>query len=234
MRKNVILYGGKFDPIHTGHVQAALLGLDKVANGFGEPSDLWFLPTYSTDHGQIDLEDSHRRLEMLDNVVNTVLKDWPNISVCTYELDKANGAGTYAVVKDLRRLCPDINFKFLIGADQAYTIRQWRNSRKLVKTIPFVIVPRSGTYNMTGASWFHDTPHTFIRRSKSGGDKISSTSIRQAFRASRDVLVANGSHGHLFPHTYKYIMDHNLYNGAKYGEKPSSFKGYFEGYISQG
>lgn len=227
MGKNVLLFGGKFDPIHIGHVKAALLGIDKTVSKLEEPHDLWFLLSYSMDYGQVSLEDTHHRLNMLNNVVDTVLRDWPHISVCTYEIDRADGAGTYAIVRDLRRLYPNINFKFLIGADQAYHIRQWRNSRKLVKTIPFIILPRFGVYNMTGASWFHDTPHTFVRAGKPSGDKINSTSIRQAFRTVRDTIVDGGNHTHLFPDTYRYILKHDLYKGAGDEGKTVTFKGPF-------
>jgi len=200
MGKNILLFGGAFDPPHIGHLSTALSALEYI-----ESDELWFIPCYSDAFGQKNLSDAHRRLDM----VNLMLKDCPisKLYVCEREIEMANQAGTYAIVKDLMRVYPSCDFRYLIGSDQASRIREWRNSRDLLKTIPFVVVNRIGVAAPFSYSWCNYTPHTYI---ETVNHNIASTGIKLDFAANRD-RYREVRHPNLTISVNKYIIEHNLY-----------------------
>jgi nicotinate-nucleotide adenylyltransferase len=219
MADNIIIYGGAFDPVHRGHETMALMGIDKARSITGENHELWFLPSYSDAFGYKQYASAEHRLNMLHLVNDRVLAR-PDIVVSDFEIAMGNHAGTFAVVKALMRAYPSKNFKFLIGSDQAGNIRRWRNSRDLVKLIPFIILDRRGHY-YTSTSWFSSKPHLKIR-GHILDRRISSTEIRsmllnprkrEQYRTAelRDIRLC----------VKQYIYDNDLYILNK-GDKDDS------------
>lgn len=203
----VLLFGGAFDPIHVGHEALANLVLDEMheKQGFEQ---LWFLPCYSDAFGNKNMQHWKHRVAMLEHTV--VYNANPRFSVCTHEIEMANKAGTYAVVKSIMEKYPGHEFAYVIGLDQAYYIRKWRNSRNLLKTIPFVTVSRTPTLGgYWGIQWYRRPPHSYIDKTPIDAP-ISSTDIRM------DIVDANqtwwgGNYPKLNHAVKKYIIENELY-----------------------
>ena len=204
MGKKTLLFGGAFDPPHKSHMCLAYTVLEHKE--FRDDTELWFLPCYSDAFGQKNLTPPEHRVAMLNIVANFIGN---NVSVCTTEIEMANSAGTYAIVMELRRRHPDRDFYYVIGSDQAGRIREWRNSRDLLKTIPFVVIRsplRFGSYD-----WCFSPPHIWIDKptkmlTMQEGASYRSSDIREFIRYKRNVHYP----GLLFD-TYSYISKHNLY-----------------------
>lgn len=185
MKKKTLLFGGAFDPPHKSHIRTALSAVNhKKFNG---DVDLWFLPCYSDAFGQKKLTDPKHRIAMLGHVLNYIGHN--NFDICTTEIEMANSAGTYAIVTELRRRHPDREFYYVIGSDQAGRIREWRNSRDLLKTIPFVVVKRPLIFGRAAGSieWCFSKPHTWIENPVKifdipYGKTFQSSEIRESFR----------------------------------------------------
>ncbi len=203
----VLLLGGAFDPVHVGHEALAQLALAEMQERQGF-EQLWFLPCYSDAFGQKNMVHWKHRVAMLERTI--AYHGDIRFHLCLHEIEMANEAGTYAVVKSIMREYPDHEFFYLIGSDQAGSMRSWRSSRNLVKTIPFVIVNRRGLQTkFWGVSWYRRFPHIYIDR-KPTEDPISSTKIRSDI-AENGQIWWNGNYPDLNHVVQKYIRDNRLY-----------------------
>lgn len=213
MAKNVILFGGSFDPVHRGHEASALNALEMAQKRSGEEHDLWFLPASSDAFNVKHYVSADHRINMLRIVVdNAIMMD--NVQVSTFEIEMANRAGTYAVVNALMRAYPSINFKFLMGTDQANNIRMWRNSRNLLKLIPIMVVKRIGYFHHNPMLyWIRKKPHMYLHEHVTDND-ISSSSVRQYLTNPENRSAYKTTNMHDIRGSVKrYIFDHNLYIG---------------------
>jgi Nicotinic acid mononucleotide adenylyltransferase len=212
MKKKTLLFGGAFDPPHKSHIRTALTAINH--KNFGGDTELWFLPCYSDAFGQKKLTDPKHRVAMLNNVLDYVGHN--NFEICTIEIEMANSAGTYAIVMELRRRHPDREFYYVIGSDQAGRIREWRNSRDLLKTIPFVIVKRPLSFG--SIEWCFSKPHTWIENSiklfdMPNGQTFQSTEIRERFRHKWKLYhdgVPSREEGLLYD-VNQYVIKNELY-----------------------
>ena len=164
-KKSVMIFGGSYNPIHQGHLNAALatskqLGVDEV----------WLMPRKYNYDGSLLLDGKHRV-----NMIELAIKHLDNFKVCNIELldKKKRLIYTYNTAKKLTRLYKDIDFYFLIGADQLNNLRHWYNAEKLTKLMHFVVYKRPGyQINMDIVKQFNviivdgptvDTSSTLIR-----------------------------------------------------------------------
>lgn len=172
-KKKVALFGGAFDPVHAGHMSVAEYVLEKLPN---EVDEIWFLPCYSDAFGVKDMSPPEHRVAMLELMLRYTGN--ADMKICTHEIETKNMAGTYSVVKSLKEIFPEIEFSFIIGADQAKVIRSWRNSRKLLRETKFIVVSRSG-YLM--ATWSGKLPHKRLTQPLMS-NLLSSTTIRKHYK----------------------------------------------------
>ena len=218
MSDRVLLYGGAFDPPHTGHMKIANCALthfntEAYLNNYGEvKSELWFLPSMSNDfHAQSDMEHIDHRIQMLELMLSDAAANgyYQNFSVCTDEVNAANNAGTYAVVKNILRRYPDKEFIYVIGSDQARNINNWRNSRKLRMIIQFIVVRRAGFLTFHG-SWWKDErgSHIYLDKPSASTDPVSSSEIRKDLYSNKYKLLY---HPKLNEPVLDYIRHHGLY-----------------------
>jgi nicotinate-nucleotide adenylyltransferase len=130
------LFGGSFDPVHLGHLfvaQAAMeeLGLDR----------LFFIPA-----AQSPFKPETRPAPPAERV------RWLRLALagfCRYELDEQElhrGGVSYTVetLRDYRRRFPGAELFYLIGADNAAKLNEWREPGELAGLAEFVVIPRPG------------------------------------------------------------------------------------------
>lgn len=209
MKRTTLLFGGAFDPPHKSHIITALTAMNHEK--FNNNTDLWFLPCYSDAFGQKDLTDAAHRISMLEHIVDFIGDN--RIKVCTTEIEMANSAGTYVIVNTLRNMHPDREFYYIVGSDQASNIRRWRNSRNLLKTIPFVVIRRP--FYSGYIEWCFKSPHIWIEdlikiKNIAPKETCQSSDIRQIFYDDWERSKKHLPEGLLFS-TYRYIIDNELY-----------------------
>ncbi len=135
-RKQVALFGGTFNPIHNGHLIMAeavgtQLGLKQVC----------FMPDNQPPH--VDHKDAlpaSQRLTMLE----LAIKDNPLFGLELCELERGGVSYTYDTMVDLKKLHPDTDYFFIIGADMVEYLPKWYRINDLVKLVTFVGVKRPG------------------------------------------------------------------------------------------
>ena len=195
--------GGTFDPIHLGHMAAALaaqrsLSLDSIVL---VPSRI---PPHRTQPVTASAED---RLAM----AQLAARAHPGWSVSRLEIDREGPSYTYDTLVELGK--PSTQLFFITGADAFAEIATWSRYPAVLDRANFVVVSRPG---ITLDSLRERVPSAFSHRSsaqtrvilvEAHTPDVSSTEIRCRVRAGQSLsgLVPDAVAG--------YIAAHRLYLG---------------------
>jgi len=131
------LFGGTFNPIHSGHLHAAnalkkRFPLDKIH----------MIPSALPPHKAPDnLAEASDRLEML----RLAAMNTPCLTVSKVELSRTGPSYTIDTIYHYKSICPDDTRLFLVvGVDAFLEIETWKSFRDLFTQIPFIILSRPG------------------------------------------------------------------------------------------
>lgn len=130
------IYGGTFNPVHTGHLVLAehvreLFGLDKVL----------FVPSGTPPHKNGRFPSGKRRLHM----VRRAIEGNRSFEALDMEVRRRGPSYTASTLRELRDLHPaGTVFYFLIGMDAFKEITTWHEAEELTALARFVIFPRPG------------------------------------------------------------------------------------------
>jgi len=185
--------GGRFDPVHTGHVHLALdslesLGLDKV----------YFVPSEQTPlKGTEPGASAGDRLAMLEYVVATDSR----LDILTWELEQGGAVYSIDTARYLAERWPEAKRYWIIGMDQLAQLDRWHDFSELVDLVEFIVFDRPG-YSFGDAP---DIPNLSLHRLEGHCLDISSTELRSELRKGR-------LHGLCLPEAAsQYIQSHKLY-----------------------
>jgi nicotinate-nucleotide adenylyltransferase len=163
------IYGGSFDPVHVGHLlvaQAAIeeLGLDRLF--FIPAAQSPFKPENHAAPGVV-------RLQLL----RLALAGKTNCEIDEQEIQRGGISYTADTLRGYADKFPGAQLFYLIGADNAAKLNEWRDPAALAKLAEFVAVPRPG-----GATAVFPTP--FRGRTLRGFPfGVSSSEIRARVKA---------------------------------------------------
>ena len=137
MSMKVGIFGGSFNPIHTGHIALAKslceqAGLDEV----------WFMvsPMNPFKKTATDLLDDKLRLEMVEKA----LADEPRMKACDYEFHLPKPSYTWHTLQAMSKDYPGITFTLLIGGDNWAAFDKWFHHDDILAHYPIVVYPRQG------------------------------------------------------------------------------------------
>lgn len=134
--KKIILFGGTFDPIHTGHVQVAEFALNAL-----RAEELFFIPAYRSPHKQRVPTDGCHRVAMIRIAIEGI----KGLSVDDCEIRRQHTSYTLNTIYEFRqRYGPDAVLYWLIGADQLADLDKWYQIHTLVQQCRLVIMIRGG------------------------------------------------------------------------------------------
>ena len=167
------IYGGSFDPVHLGHLlvaQAAIeeLGLDR----------LFFIPAaQSPFKPEKQPAPDAVRLQLL----RFALAGRTNCEIDEQEIRRGGVSYTIETLRDYAKRFPQAELFYLIGADNAAKLNEWREAGELAKLAEFIAVPRPG-----GAA--PSFPPPFRGRLLKGFPLgVSSSQIRARVKAGRPI-----------------------------------------------
>jgi len=194
--KRIALYGGTFDPVHSGHVEIAR----KVSELF-EIEKVLFIPAQVAPHkvGRAVTEPIHRYAMLALATQND-----PRLSISTFELDAPDRRYTVHTVEHFRTKFGDsTELFFIMGADSWSEITTWREWERLLTTINHIVVTRPG----------HEVDRTLpvpdarVLFTDAVMVDVSATSIRRLAAAGRFAELAQ-----LVPEAVaEYIRKYELY-----------------------
>lgn len=184
------LFGGTFDPVHTGHLSIAenaqkTLALDKI----------YFIPCRQSPLKESGtLASAEQRLEMLSLATQDL--DWAEVE--DWELVQTEPNYSWKTVNYFEKRFPDADFFWLMGEDQWDTIDSWNRSdyfRSLVK----IVVHGRGAF-------LPATEITEEVRHLKGSHEASATKIRENFKSDVEPPP-----GWLSPAVLEFIQKNRLY-----------------------
>ena len=162
--KKIGIFGGSFNPIHTGHIALAQAvqkqcGLDEV----------WLMvsPQNPLKRNDSDLLDDHLRLQ----IAQKALEDVEGVKACDYEFRLPKPSYTWNTLQHLTKDNHYYTFTLLIGGDNWAHFQRWRHWKDILWHHDIIVYPRD-EYRGT-----IDVPLL----------PISSTEIRQKVRAGEDI-----------------------------------------------
>ena len=119
------IYGGTFNPPHTGHIGAGLQALQALGL-----SMLYVIPDRIAPHKEIPQGSPSpaQRLQML----RLALDGEKNVVVSDMELQREGKSYTYETVEQLRARHPDAELVLLMGTDNFLTFHEWRNPERIL------------------------------------------------------------------------------------------------------
>jgi nicotinate-nucleotide adenylyltransferase len=167
------IYGGSFDPVHLGHLlvaQAAVeeLALDKII----------FVPAaQSPFKPENQPAPDAARLQWL----RLALAGRANCAVDDQEIRRGGVSYTVDTLRDYARRFPGAELFYLIGADNAAKLGEWREAAELARLAEFVAVARPG-----GATAEFPVPFRG-RRLKGFPFAVSSSEIRARIKAGQTI-----------------------------------------------
>lgn len=131
------IYGGSFNPIHTGH-----LTLGKLLCEQGLVDELWFLVSPLNPFKQTtnDLLDDQARLQL----VQLAVRNEPQLQVSDFEMHLPRPSYMVHTLEKLREAYPDREFILVIGADNWLRFDQWYESEEILNHHLILVYPRPG------------------------------------------------------------------------------------------
>lgn len=194
---NILLYGGSFDPIHTGHLIVANNVIEKL-----NIDKCIFIPSNITPlkNRNLKANNIHRY-----NMIRESIKNNSKFEVSDFEITKEEISYTYYTVKHFKELYKNSELYFLIGTDRVKDLQHWHKTEKLKELVTFVFTERDSEKleNIISHDDFYNSIKYVIL--KLPVVEISSTIIREKIKSKKniDYLVDYNC--------YKYIKEHKLY-----------------------
>ncbi|WP_027124039.1 nicotinate-nucleotide adenylyltransferase [Mycoplasmoides pirum] len=130
--KKIIIFGGSFDPIHSGHIESAKLSLKKLNADL-----LFFVPTYSSILKNINSSPSMHRIKMLKLAIPKNQK----YKISKWDINNKN-LYTINLIKHFLTKYSNQNLFLLIGGDQVNNFHNWKDAKKISKLVNIIYVSR--------------------------------------------------------------------------------------------
>ena len=198
------VFGGTFDPVHTGHI-----GLAEYLLKTGRVNRIVFLPAPHPPH-----KPGNEPAAFADRaaMLRAAIAGYPAMSVSELEAERSGPSYTIDTLDILKERYPAEHFVWVIGSDSLNQLHLWHESERLVRENRFLAYPRPGAEadpDLLRSVW---PPGLFakLRDSLLTGVPefdLSSTEVRkrlseQGVDACRDILPGP---------VLNYIKEHQLY-----------------------
>ncbi len=182
------LLGGSFNPAHRGHRRISLFAAEALG-----AQEVWWLvsPGNPLKEGAKDMAPLNARFRSARKMARR------SIIRPTAIESKLGTRYTVDTIEALVRRYPDRRFIWLMGADNLAQFPQWRDWRRIARTIPIAIIARPGYEGTTQATRAMGWLRKFVRPARQAKhwtewrtpalvllrfrpDKSSATAIRRA------------------------------------------------------
>ena len=159
MKKNIVVFGGSFDPIHKGHITL----IKQMFENLSDIEKLYIIPT--GDHPELKkyLFSDQERIFMIKSCFGLLTEDdfnnfpqllteqqfipefkHPNIIVSDLEINKNKRSYTIDTVNHIKKIHPHANIHLLVGSDQASNFSTWNKVQELSQIVTLWTYPRKG------------------------------------------------------------------------------------------
>lgn len=133
--KNIILFGGAFDPIHNGHINMAEKASEQLS------ADVFFIPArisvWKSDSAPV--EDKIKMIELACSKSSFKAK----FHISRFEADSKDDVNyTIDTVKHFKEQYPDAMLYLLIGTDQVNSFHKWKSADEIANLAQIIFFNR--------------------------------------------------------------------------------------------
>lgn len=193
------IYGGSFDPVHNGHINAAKnfmeeLSLDKII----------IVPAYCSPFKKgLAVTPSQHRL----NMCNIAFGNTEGFEVSDAEILRADEGYMSDTVAQIREQYPDAELFLLLGSDQLLTFQKWHAWSKITDEATVAAAARTWDDDaaMEAAAAVLRSYGAEVIIVPIDVKELSSTDVREAVRRGDDISAM------VPPGVAEYIWDNYLY-----------------------
>jgi nicotinate-nucleotide adenylyltransferase len=190
------VFGGAFDPPHTGH-----LALAKAALAQLDLAQLRIVPTGQAWHKARALTDAAHRLEMCRLLFAPIADVWVDDS----EIRRAGPSYTVDTLVALHAQRPGARLMLLIGQDQAAGLPQWHRADELARLAIIWVAVRPDTTGQVAPLGPDLCTRFSLHTLPMAAQAVSSTDIRER------IARRQATQGLLTEPLERYIEHHHLY-----------------------
>lgn len=180
-KQKIAMYGGSFNPVHTGHIQLAEYFVSEL-----ELDKLLLIPDSKPPHKNDKemISENHRY-----NMCMLASENVKNIQVSDIEIKRQGKSYTVDTLRQLGNIYKNTQLYLIMGADMFITLHTWKEYREILKQAVVCAVPRD-----------KDSVNTLIDYSKTLESKglrciisdkmmmnISSTEIRSCIKQGKSI-----------------------------------------------
>ena len=159
MKKNIIVFGGSFDPIHKGHITL----IKQMFKNLGDIEKFYIIPTGDHPESKKYLFSDQERLFMIKSCFGLLTDEdfnnfpqlskeqqfipeftHPNIIVSDLEINENKKSYTIDTIHHIKKIHPQANIHLLVGSDQASSFSQWLRVQELTQMLTLWTYPRKG------------------------------------------------------------------------------------------
>jgi nicotinate-nucleotide adenylyltransferase len=136
MREKIGIFGGTFDPVHSGHLHAA----EEVMSRF-RLSRILFIPSFIPPHKEIrGVASAEDRLRMVELAV----LDRPGFVASGIEVEARATSYSINTVARIKEARPEAVIFFILGVDAFLEIGTWREYARVIEECRFIVMGRPG------------------------------------------------------------------------------------------
>ena len=207
----IVVFGGTFDPVHSGHVKAAELlssllsetdSKETVSEGSNR-SRLLVMPAFVNPFkvGTVQGASAMQRFEMCSLAFEGI----PHCEISDREISSDTPSYTYDTLCSLREKHPHERIGFALGSDTFCEVTGWRNSERLIKGFEIFTFRRERQFSFTKKLEEITAMGGRVTVLENEPVVISSTRIREMIRNREDL------HGLIPERVMEYIKEQRLY-----------------------
>ena len=135
-KERIGLFGGTFNPIHSGHLKAAEIVLNRFFL-----DEVLFIPSYIPPHKEYrGIADPRHRLKMVELAV----RPFPRFVPSSLEIDAQERSYSIITLGKVKKLYPRSLIFFILGIDAFLEIDTWKEYQRVLEQCSFVVISRPG------------------------------------------------------------------------------------------
>lgn len=178
---NIAVYGGSFNPMHTGHLEIL-----KTLDSCPDFDNIYLVVSPKNPLKDIDESTARQRLE----AVRRAVARHPGLKLRVEDIEFSLPSPQYSIrtLDELQKREAGNTFTLVVGGDQIADFRRWKDYRRILTDYGVAVFPRQGfdTAKIKG-DLLEENPLYKIRLIDMPLVNISSTDLRRALAEGRDI-----------------------------------------------
>lgn len=135
-KERIGLFGGTFNPIHSGHLKAA-----QAAQRSCVLQKVLFIPSFIPPHKETSsVVSAAHRLKM----VSMAIRGYPGFSASSIEIEARGKSYSILTLEKIKKIYPRAFFYFILGIDAFLEIETWKEYERVLDQCDFIVISRKG------------------------------------------------------------------------------------------